>query len=56
MVPTSLEDSCYKVEYNLTKFFEERNIFLPVIFQLPIANEIGDSSERNLNVVNIDLL
>ena len=56
MVPTSLEDSCYEVKCQLTESFEERDIFLPVILQLSIADEIGNSSERNLNVVNINLL
>ena len=56
MVPATLEDSCYKVECNLTESFKERNIFLSVILQLSIANEIRDVSERNLNVVNINIL
>jgi len=40
----------------LTETFEERDVFLPVIFQLSVTDKVGDARKQNFDVVDINFL
>ena len=56
LVPSALENSSNKIKSDLTKNFEKRYIFLPIILQLSVTDKVRDARKQNFDVVNINFL